>query len=172
MFSSWLPCCRRASAPPVARRDAEQHGNLSFKIPSPSGPAPPPPPTAASQGLDLSAAAAIVEDCEFVLAEDAAAQQQVSGDDALLPAPALSPPASHSAAVEGAAHLRIVLLGRGARAGERDVRMRYVNVAAERLFVFLDAMQPVDESVREARRCLIKRLLAADKCAERVARAL
>jgi hypothetical protein len=116
----------------------------------------------------LSAAAAIVEDCEVVLAEDAAAQK-FSGDD--VPPPTAATPTGHSAAVDGAARLHITLLSRG-RADERDVRMRYVNVAAERLFVFLDAMQPVDESVREARRCLIKRLLAADKCAERVARAL
>jgi hypothetical protein len=144
-FFSWFNFCQRR--PPKKRRTRNTP-------PIPSSPPPPPPPLSISQSDTFIHASTIVDDLEKVLL--------LNENDSLVEESCDSP----VSAVASAKLLRITLLARGITRNERDIRMRYVTVACERLFVILDAMKPVDVTARETRRALLQRLLKAEKMAE------
>lgn len=162
-FFSCNSICRRNAA--RAACEAANKKRVPRRTVYDSAPPPPPPPTAISQCEDLTFAAALVDDLEAVLKEDdgeVVAEGEGESDNG----GGGSGGGGLATALAGAAALRITLLARGTRL-EREVRMRYVTVAAERLFNKLDSMNPIDASVREMRRVLLQRLLKAEKRAEK-----
>ena len=157
-FFSWFSLCRRQ--PPKKRRTRN----------APSIPSPPPLPPPLSQNAVFENVSIIVDDLEFLLVNGA------SDDDgeSLIESKLERDNQSAASAQTSAAALRITLLARGTSTlktrHERDVRMRYVTVACERLFVTLDALKPIDVIARETRRALLQRLLIAEKNAELVSK--
>ena len=143
-FFSWFSFCQRR--PPKKRRTRNTQS-----IPSPL----PPPPI--SQNAVFIHASTIVDDIEKVLL--------INNDDTLVEESELDCDSAVSA-IASANLLRITLLARGKTRNDIDVRMRYVTVTCERLFLTLDALQPIDVLARETRRALLQRLLKAEKMAE------